>query len=72
MSVYVEVRFLNPENTTPKITPPKFNIAPEKWWLEDYFPIWNVSFQGRTVKLRGVILEPKQMMLWKRVHSQVR
>ena len=20
-------------------TPPKFNIAPEKWWLEDYFPI---------------------------------
>ena len=19
-------------------TPPKFNIAPEKWWLEDYFP----------------------------------
>ena len=22
-----------------KITPPKFNIAPEKSWLEDYFPI---------------------------------
>ena len=21
-------------------TPQKFNIAPEKWWLEDYFPIW--------------------------------
>ena len=20
------------------ITPPKFNIAPEKWWLEDEFP----------------------------------
>ena len=20
-------------------TPPKFSIAPEKWWLEDYFPI---------------------------------
>ena len=19
-------------------TPPKFNIAPEKWWLEDEFP----------------------------------
>ena len=19
--------------------PPKFNIAPKKWWLEDYFPI---------------------------------
>ncbi len=25
-----------PQKTT---TPPKFNIAPEKWWLEDYFPI---------------------------------
>ena len=22
----------------PKGTPPKFNIAPEKWWLEDEFP----------------------------------
>ena len=20
-------------------TPPKFNIAPEKWWLEDEFPV---------------------------------
>ena len=26
--------------------PPKFNIAPEKWWLEDYFPIGKVTFQG--------------------------
>ena len=23
-----------------------FNIAPEKWWLEDYFLIGKVSFQG--------------------------
>ena len=23
-------------------TPPKFNIAPQKWWLEDYFPIGKV------------------------------
>ena len=35
-----------------KFTPWKFNIAPEKWWLEDYFPIGKVTFQGRTVKLR--------------------
>ncbi len=34
------------------ITPPKINIAPEKRWLEDYFPIDKVTFQGRTVKLR--------------------
>ena len=27
-------------------TPPKFNIAPEKRWLEDYFPIGKVTFQG--------------------------
>ena len=27
-------------------TPPKFDIAPEKWWLEDYFPIGKVTFQG--------------------------
>jgi len=27
-------------------TPWKFNIAPEKWWLEDYFPIEKVTFQG--------------------------
>ena len=28
------------------VTPWKFNIAPEKWWLEDYFPIGKVTFQG--------------------------
>ena len=36
-------------------TPAKFNIAPEKCWLEvleDYFPIGKVTFQGRAVKLR--------------------
>ena len=27
-------------------TPPKFNIAPEKWWLEDYFPFGKAYFQG--------------------------
>ena len=29
-----------------KSTPPKFNGAPEKRWLEDYFPIGKVTFQG--------------------------
>ncbi len=24
--------------------PPKTNMAPEKWWLEDYFPFENVTF----------------------------
>ena len=34
-------------------TPPKFNIAPQKWWLEDNFPVGIVNFQGRTVKVPG-------------------
>ena len=33
--------------------PRKFDIDPEKWWLEDYFPIGKVTFRGRIVKLRG-------------------
>ena len=28
------------DNTFNLTTLPKLNIAPEKWWLEDYFPIW--------------------------------
>ena len=28
------------------ITPSKFKIAPEKWWLEDYYPFRMVYFQG--------------------------
>ena len=27
-------------------TLPKFNIAPEKWWLENYFPIEEGTVQG--------------------------
>ena len=26
--------------------PRKFNMAPEKWWLEDYFPCGMAYFQG--------------------------
>ena len=29
-----------------EFTPPKFNIAPEKQWLEDYFPFGKSYFQG--------------------------
>ena len=38
------------------VTPPKFNIAPEKWWLEDYFPIGKVAFQGAMLNFGRVIL----------------
>ena len=45
-------------------TPQKFNIAPEKWWLEDYLPIGKVTFQGRTVKLREGICEVKHLQMY--------
>ena len=35
------IKFKKQERTTP----PKFNIAPENWWLEDYSPIGKVTFQ---------------------------
>ena len=39
--------FLDKEsNEVHRITLPETNIAPEKWWLEDYFPIGKVTFQG--------------------------
>ena len=31
---------------TNRLHPLKFNIAPEKWWLEDYFPIGKAYVQG--------------------------
>ena len=38
-----------PEKNFGRITLPKFNVAPEKWWLEDYYPfrmVYAVYFQG--------------------------
>ena len=37
---------------------PKLNseFPPEEWWLEDNFPIEEVTFQGRSVKLQvGIV-----------------
>ena len=28
-------------------TLPETNIAPENWWLEDYFPFGKANFQGQ-------------------------
>ena len=36
----------DPPLSSKKIHPRMINIAPEKWWLEDYFPIGKVTFQG--------------------------
>ena len=56
------------------ITPPKFNIASEKWWLEDESPFGKAYFQGlcymlnfRGVIFRGEILAekiPKSKQTW--------
>ena len=40
------IRWKNHRINKQKATPQKFNIAPEKWWLEDYFPIGKVTFLG--------------------------
>ena len=36
----------NATGTLEEIPSPKFNIAPEKLWLADYFPIGKLTFQG--------------------------
>ena len=33
-------------------TPEVSQLAPEKWWLEYYFPFGKVTFQGRAVKIQ--------------------
>ena len=34
-------------------TPPRVNIAPEKWWWKQLLSFWGqVTFQGRTVKIQ--------------------
>ena len=39
------------------VTPPKLNSSPpKKWWLEDYFPIGKVTFQGLCSTLGEYIL----------------
>ena len=41
------------ENVTP-FTPPMFNIAPEKWWFEDYFPFGaRLIFRGELLNFEG-------------------
>ena len=41
-------------HTSYGVTHLKFKIAPEKWWLEDYFPIGKISFQGLCYTFGGV------------------
>ena len=39
----------------PSYTPPKFNIAPERWWLEDNFLIGKANFLGAMLNFRGAL-----------------
>ena len=53
------------------IHPRSLKIAPEKWWLEDYFPIGKAYFQGRALKLPGwYFLEPFRSYLWHPLEHQ--
>ena len=44
-SNWIETTQVSAQTESNIFTPPKFNIAPGKWWLEDHFPIWegNIS-----------------------------
>ena len=49
--LYATYHLLGEPETTidvelPSGTPQMLNIAPEKWWLEAYFPIGKVYFSG--------------------------
>ena len=45
-------------------TPPKFNIAAENGWLEDYFPFGKVTFRELLyVKLRGHFKRSRSVVL---------
>ena len=55
----LQVSFMLPETEVPGgllvCTPPKTNMSPENWWLEDAFPIEIVPFKGDMLVFRGVI-----------------
>ena len=44
-------------------TPPEFSIAPEKWWLEVYFPFWEgiLFVRGELLHFQGVAGELTQV-----------
>jgi len=52
-SLQIHVQEKNTQRQT--LYTPKFNIAPEKWWLEDYFPFGKAYFSGH-LKFRGCTL----------------
>ena len=49
--------FLPRNNKKNGLTPWKFNIAPEEWWLEDEFPFGEGNFSGAMLNFRGVSLQ---------------
>ena len=55
---YLGPKFLNlhSKSILKQYTPPTFNIAPEKWWLEDYFPVRKTTFQGLCWTSGGVCI----------------
>ena len=56
LNSYIQLGAHRPAVNYP-VTPLKFNIAPEKWWLEAYFPIGKVTFQGAMLNFGRVNFE---------------
>ena len=46
----------------------EFNIAPEKWWLEDYFPIGECNFSGAVLNFGRVTFWTWKSPLWQKEH----
>ncbi len=40
-------------------TPPKTNMSPENWWLEDVISFWNGPFFGAMLVFWGDMFNPK-------------
>ena len=44
-------------------TPQEFTIAPENWWLEDYFPFGDGLFSGDMLNFRGLQFKDKTLFI---------
>ena len=62
------------------ITLPETNIAPENWWLEDYFPFRKANVQGARFFVLGrvnhhlvcivLLFFSKHQSLWSSIHAE--
>ena len=56
-------QYMSPPKQRKKTATPKFNIAAENGWLEDYFSFWDGTFSGAMLNFRWLIAN---YMHWKK------